>query len=129
MRSLAVGDAEFQKKCLGKMDEVSRKEGRTVLFVSHNHAAIRSLCTYGIVLRDGIASPKYDVVTALEHYVSERQKSQGCLLEPPGNFLTPPAHFSSIDVSLGAKQPNLILNCRAVVKLEPVGPLSFQSRS
>ena len=83
---LAVGDAEFQKKCLGKMNEVSRKEGRTVLFVSHNHAAIRSLCTYGVVLRDGIASPKYDVVTALEHFASERQRSQGSLLEPPCKF-------------------------------------------
>ena len=41
---LAVGDAEFQKKCLGKMDEVSRREGRTVLFVSHNMGAIASLC-------------------------------------------------------------------------------------
>jgi lipopolysaccharide transport system ATP-binding protein len=41
---LAVGDAEFQKKCLGKMGDVSRKEGRTVLFVSHNMTAIQSLC-------------------------------------------------------------------------------------
>jgi lipopolysaccharide transport system ATP-binding protein len=50
---LAVGDAEFQRKCLGKMDEVSRREGRTVLFVSHNLAAVRSLCTRAIMLRDG----------------------------------------------------------------------------
>jgi lipopolysaccharide transport system ATP-binding protein len=119
---LAVGDAEFQKKCLGKMNEVSRKEGRTVLFVSHNHAAIRSLCTHGIVLRDGIALPKYDVVTALEHYVSERQASQGCSWSRPANFPKTPVHFSSIEVSLERKQPNLILNCRAVVKSEPSAP-------
>lgn len=49
---LAVGDAEFQKKCLGKMHEVSRG-GRTVLFVSHNMAAIASLCTKGLLLRNG----------------------------------------------------------------------------
>jgi lipopolysaccharide transport system ATP-binding protein len=49
---LAVGDAEFQKKCLGKMQDVSRS-GRTVLFVSHNMAAVRSLCERGIVLRSG----------------------------------------------------------------------------
>lgn len=49
---LAVGDAEFQKKCLGKMSEVA-KEGRTVLFVSHNMAAVQSLCTHGIVLQKG----------------------------------------------------------------------------
>ena len=50
---LAVGDAEFQKKCLGKMGDISRGEGRTVLFVSHNMAAIKSLCSKGIVLEKG----------------------------------------------------------------------------
>jgi lipopolysaccharide transport system ATP-binding protein len=50
---LAVGDAEFQKKCLGKMDEVSKKEGRTVLFVSHNMGAVQNLCSKGILLKDG----------------------------------------------------------------------------
>src|SRR5262249_43303997 len=47
---LAVGDTEFQKKCLGKMGEFSRREGRTVLFVSHNMSAINSLCEKGIYL-------------------------------------------------------------------------------
>ena len=50
---LAVGDAEFQKKCLGKMKDVSGKDGRTVLFVSHNMAAIENLCEKGIVLHNG----------------------------------------------------------------------------
>lgn len=50
---LAVGDAEFQKKCLGKIDQVSRQEGRTVLFVSHNMSAINSLCGKGIYLHLG----------------------------------------------------------------------------
>ena len=50
---LAVGDAEFQKKAIGKMQDVSRGEGRTVLFVSHNMAAVRSLCQRGIVLEKG----------------------------------------------------------------------------
>lgn len=49
---LAVGDAEFQKKCLGKMKDVAG-EGRTVLFVSHDLAAVRNLCTRGIVLKEG----------------------------------------------------------------------------
>lgn len=47
---LAVGDVEFQKKCLGKMDEITKKEGRTILFVSHNMAAIEQLCTRTILL-------------------------------------------------------------------------------
>ena len=50
---LAVGDAEFQKKCLGKMGDISKGEGRTVLFVSHNMAAVKSLCTRGILLENG----------------------------------------------------------------------------
>jgi lipopolysaccharide transport system ATP-binding protein len=50
---LAVGDVEFQKKCLGKMEAVSRTEGRTVLFVSHNLGAVRSLCQRGLVLNEG----------------------------------------------------------------------------
>ncbi|MBG6109814.1 lipopolysaccharide transport system ATP-binding protein [Flavobacterium sp. CG_9.10] len=50
---LAVGDAEFQKKAIGKMQDISREGGRTVLFVSHNMAAVRSLCTKGILLENG----------------------------------------------------------------------------
>jgi len=50
---LAVGDAEFQKKCLGKMGEVSKGEGRTVLFVSHNMGSIERLCTRGIFINNG----------------------------------------------------------------------------
>ncbi|MDP3043080.1 MAG: hypothetical protein Q8N21_01625, partial [bacterium] len=50
---LAVGDAEFQKKCLGKMDEVTKKAGRTILFVSHNMAAIQRLCKKTILLEKG----------------------------------------------------------------------------
>src|SRR5882724_4322087 len=50
---LAVGDTEFQKKCLGKMQNVATQQGRTVLFVSHNMAAVRSLCSRGIFLKSG----------------------------------------------------------------------------
>ena len=51
---LAVGDAEFQKKAIGKMQDVSKGQGRTVLFVSHNMAAVKSLCKHGILLENGI---------------------------------------------------------------------------
>jgi lipopolysaccharide transport system ATP-binding protein len=51
---LAVGDAEFQKKAIGKMQDVSKGEGRTVLFVSHNMAAVKSLCKTGIILENGL---------------------------------------------------------------------------
>ena len=67
---LAVGDAEFQKKAIGKMQDVSRGEGRTVLFVSHNMAAVRSLCSRGVVLENGCVMFDGEVNEAVEYYVS-----------------------------------------------------------
>lgn len=64
---LAVGDAEFQKKCLGKMKDVS-KEGRTVLFVSHNMAAISNLCSRGILLDNGLISCFGDIDQIIDTY-------------------------------------------------------------
>ena len=64
---LAVGDAEFQKKAIGKMKDVSKGEGRTVLFVSHNMESIRSLCKNGVLLENGMVKlrgPVEDVVSA-----------------------------------------------------------------
>ena len=64
---LAVGDAVFQKKCLGKMGEVA-KEGRTVLFVSHNMSAVSHLCKSGLVLEDGTISFGGSAQSAVEFY-------------------------------------------------------------
>lgn len=58
---LAVGDAEFQKKCLGKMNEVSRSDGRTILFVSHNMGAVQQLCNKGALIENGIMVAVGDV--------------------------------------------------------------------
>ena len=66
---LAVGDVAFQKKCLGKMSEVSREHGRTVLFVSHNVAAIRALCTRALVLDGGRKVLDGDVNDAIRAYL------------------------------------------------------------
>jgi lipopolysaccharide transport system ATP-binding protein len=66
---LAVGDAEFQRRCLGKMRDVATKEGRTVLFVSHNMGAIANLCTRGIVLNKGGVDFEGPVAKAVEHYL------------------------------------------------------------
>ncbi|WP_199120902.1 ABC transporter ATP-binding protein [Pedobacter sp. ASV28] len=67
---LAVGDAEFQQKCLGKMGEVSKGEGRTVLFVSHNMAAIKNLCTKSMLLVNGILTNFTDTETVVQDYMS-----------------------------------------------------------
>ncbi len=65
---LAVGDAEFQKKCLGKMEEVGRKEGRTVLFVSHNMSAVHALCKRGILIDSGQIKFEGSVVDCIARY-------------------------------------------------------------
>jgi len=72
---LAVGDAEFQKKALGKMKDVSTKEGRTVLFVSHNMAAIQNLCDSGMVLNAGMVSFTGSANAAVEKYLSAQKSS------------------------------------------------------
>lgn len=69
---LAVGDAEFQKKCLGKMGDVSKGEGRTVLFVSHNMTAVEELCGKGILLKNG----RLDYFSSANNAVSKYRVEQ-----------------------------------------------------
>tara|TARA_R110002095_G_scaffold71161_3_gene60666 strand:- start:7386 stop:8138 length:753 start_codon:yes stop_codon:yes gene_type:complete len=90
---LAVGDAEFQKKAIGKMQDISNSEGRTVLFVSHNMAAVKSLCTRALVLQHGTTVfegntneavdfyLKSDVANNSAKYVNESPKSGSDVLE------------------------------------------------
>ncbi|MDT8347469.1 MAG: ABC transporter ATP-binding protein [Flavobacteriaceae bacterium] len=67
---LAVGDVEFQKKAIGKMQDISGSEGRTVLFVSHNMAAVKSLCTRAIVLENGKAAFEGSAEESVDWYLS-----------------------------------------------------------
>ena len=66
---LAVGDAEFQKKAIGKMQDVSKGEGRTVLFVSHNMTSIKALCKRGVILKNGMLVDDGPVDTIVTHYL------------------------------------------------------------
>ena len=72
---LAVGDAEFQKKAIGKMQDVSKGQGRTVLFVSHNMASINSLCQKGVVLANGEMAYSGAITDAINYYLSSGPKS------------------------------------------------------
>jgi lipopolysaccharide transport system ATP-binding protein len=72
---LAVGDAEFQKKCLGKMKDVSEKDGRTVLFVSHQLDAISRLCNRVLLFRNGLLTHNGDVDTAIRLYHDKQNVS------------------------------------------------------
>lgn len=98
---LAVGDAEFQKKCLGKMEDVS-KEGRTVLFVSHNMAAVSNLCGRGLVLTDGKIAFKGNVNDAVQHY-SQQVAASGQRdghLEPHVLYLGPTVQSNDGDCTI-----------------------------
>jgi len=86
---LAVGDAEFQKKCLGKMGDVSKGEGRTVLFVSHNMTAVKELCSKGILLNQGLLNYQGDVANTIMEYQKNSQKQSSYL------------HTGSMDSALG----------------------------
>ncbi len=73
---LAVGDAEFQKKCLGKMGDVSKGEGRTVLFVSHNLDAVRNLCSKGLYLKNGLLVKSDNINATVEFYKNDFEKGR-----------------------------------------------------
>jgi lipopolysaccharide transport system ATP-binding protein len=74
---LAVGDAEFQKQAIGKMQDVSKGEGRTVLFVSHNMGSIKSLCTKGLVLNNGVSVFEGNTNEAVDYYLNQDSKKVG----------------------------------------------------
>ncbi|MDO6597678.1 ABC transporter ATP-binding protein [Oceanihabitans sp. 2_MG-2023] len=77
---LAVGDAEFQKKAIGKMQDISKGDGRTVLFVSHNMAAVKSLCTRAIVLENGTSVFEGNTDQAIQFYLTaDNQKGSSCI--------------------------------------------------
>jgi lipopolysaccharide transport system ATP-binding protein len=88
---LAVGDAEFSKKALGKMQDVSEKDGRTVLFVSHNMGSIAQLCSKAIFLKNGIIESSGDVDHIVNYYLkscfsNSTEASFPVDLKPKGNF-------------------------------------------
>lgn len=81
---LAVGDAEFQKKCLGKMEEVTKKDNRTIFFVSHNLAAIQGLCSKTLLLKKGKMEAFGDTAEVVKKYLEE-MTTQGVKLTPDFN--------------------------------------------
>jgi lipopolysaccharide transport system ATP-binding protein len=95
---LAVGDAEFQKKCLGKMGDVSKGEGRTVLFVSHNMASIKSICNSAILLNNGSIAENGIVTDVINKYLRGNNTSDSQNLSFIGS-LTKNIVFNKISVN------------------------------
>lgn len=124
---LAVGDARFQKKCLGKMDAVGR-EGRTVLFVSHNMAAIRTLCSRAIVLKNGQVVKDEEVETAIGSYLSEGEMSEASIIWDEQNApQSPEIRFVKAYILNEAGEHSSLLDCRKefsiVVEYKVLKPL------
>lgn len=112
---LAVGDAEFQKKCLGKMGDVTKGEGRTVLFVSHNMTAVKELCTKGILLNQGTLEYEGSVLNTIIEYQKNSASAtsyhyNGIIDEAEGNenirikeFSVAPVNGNIIDIDSGIR--------------------------
>jgi ABC-type polysaccharide/polyol phosphate transport system ATPase subunit len=96
---LAVGDSEFQQKCLGKMGEVSKGDGRTILFVSHNIDAVKNLCNKGILLNNGTLAISSDINQVVENYLNLNTKFVfGSKILEPVNSIEIPAFVTQINI-------------------------------
>jgi lipopolysaccharide transport system ATP-binding protein len=115
---LAVGDMDFQRKCIGKMGRVA-DEGRTVLFVSHNMAAVRSLCRTAMVLDAGRIVRQGDPGTCIAYYVAQGFDEDASTWTRPSNARDSVLAFMRVDSRLTGHQPALALELDVV--LEPRG--------
>jgi len=96
---LAVGDAEFQKKAIGKMKDVSSSGGRTVLFVSHNMSAVKSLCNNGIVLKNGMLDYTGTVSQCVDYYISECKNSVNAKIKDNISMLNKAIEIDTITIN------------------------------
>jgi lipopolysaccharide transport system ATP-binding protein len=127
---LAVGDAEFQKKCLGRMKHVSVNDGRTVLFVSHNMAAVKQLCNKGIVMQHGTTVFGGTQLEAVNYYQSTSNTNsyfehKGSVDTAPGNknikilkFEVRPLKGEIVSVSSGLEFELVFINNKADINLD-----------
>ncbi len=115
---LAVGDAQFQRKCLGRMDAVA-SEGRTVVFVSHNLAQVRSLCRRGIVFEKGRLSLDTGIDEAISGYLSSLGgSSPSCWIAPPDHAREAPMRFLRVGVAGGGVEELAVRGTDAPIDLE-----------
>ncbi len=110
---LAVGDAEFQQKCLGKMRSVSQT-GRTILFVSHNMQAIKTLCTHVALLEKGSLAYLGDCSSALQIYANHHEYRLASSWQRPQSTAKAPLSFQCIEAEIVENRPHqkLILRMR-----------------
>jgi lipopolysaccharide transport system ATP-binding protein len=114
---LAVGDAEFQKKAIGKMQDVSKGEGRTVLFVSHNMAAVKSLCQKGIVLENGKLAFQGNVDDSLRYYLQSGGQINGDKIINTVKHHKNTLHFDKITINGSENRQSVIPSSQHTLSL------------
>lgn len=112
---LAVGDAEFQKKCLGKMQDVAG-QGRTVLFVSHNMAAVKNLCNKGIYISNGKLIYQGSIENTIESYLNSGYSDQKYIPARINKDLD--VSFKSIEILDIKNKPENIFTCSDKIKIK-----------
>ncbi len=105
---LAVGDAEFQKKAIGKMHDVANGEGRTVLFVSHNMAAVKSLCKKGVVMKNGGIEHTGDIESSVAHYLKNDNQSTEKKIIDRVKWVKPTMRINDITINGSDKAESVI---------------------
>lgn len=105
---LAVGDAEFQKKCMGKMEDVSNKEGRTILFVSHQMGAVQNLCNKGLFLRNGSMVKYGPIADVVSEYLSVGNtiSSSVFTFDSQPNYKNSKAYFTQVEFKNANGEPS-----------------------
>lgn len=115
---LAVGDADFQKKCLGKMNDVTKGDGRTILFVSHNMTAIKELCNKGILLNQGQLVYEGDIIDTVVEYQKNSEIRNEYIHEGPIETALGNENIKIIEFSAKPTQGDLLdINSGVSVKL------------
>jgi len=117
---LAVGDAEFQQRCLGKMRDVTQ-EGRTILFVSHNLGAVRSLCSRSVVLEKGKLVFDGDTATGIQRYLGSGSVE--------GSGAVEDQHLQSLLTKSRLYGPNPFFACNRIAVLDSTGAPATSFRS
>jgi len=127
---LAVGDAEFQKKAIGKMQDVSKGQGRTVLFVSHNMTAVKNLCKTAILLHNGSIINNGNVDYIISEYLNEDKPIEGYNLSEYDNFTgSGELRVGAVEIhSLNSPNGYVINNKPTSIKIEILNPKNIQGK-
>jgi len=126
---LAVGDAEFQKKAIGKMGEISSNGGRTVLFVSHNMTAVRNLCHNGIVLKNGQVDFVGTADDCVDNYLNVNVASEHLKIVDNIEWIKKGLHIHSIEINDSENTISTIKSGQGVLRVAIKGESEYEIKT